>query len=76
MAARLYTKEEFELELRDRLGLAPTDQVTATNRAWKTKMGRYVAVPLSGNHYPEIGERYPDSWMARIYLEVQRVDSI
>ena len=76
MAARLYTKEEFEAELKDRLGLTPTENVTATNRYWLTRKGRHVPVPLAGNQYPELGERYPDSWMAHIDQEVQRVDSI
>lgn len=76
MAARLYTKEEFEKELREQLGLTPTDTTTATSRFWKTAKGRYVPVPSAGNQYPEIGERYPDSWMAQIYVEIQRLDEI
>ena len=76
MAMRLYTKQEFEDELRRKLGLTPTDHLTATNRYWKTKSGKFVPVPLVGNDITELGERYPDSWMAQIYLEVQRVESI
>lgn len=76
MALRLYTKEEFETELRNHLGLVPTDSVIDTARAWRTKKGRHVLVPMVGIEVPELGERYPDSWMAKIHLEVERVDSV
>ncbi|HJX10496.1 MAG TPA: hypothetical protein VJ733_08335 [Candidatus Binatia bacterium] len=76
MALRLYTKEEFENELRQQLGLTPTGEITDVTQAWKTRCGRVVLVPLKGIDVPELGERFPDSWMARIYLEVERVNSI
>lgn len=76
MALRLYTKEEFETELREQLGLDRTETVTDTSRVWKTKKGFHVLVPLSGIEIPEQGERYPDSWLAGIYKEVTRLDSI
>ena len=76
MALRLYTKEEFEKELRQQLGLIPTGEITEMAQAWKTKSGKVVLVPLKGIDLPEIGERFPDSWMARICLEVERVNSI
>jgi hypothetical protein len=73
MALRLYTKAEFEAELHDRLGLTSTDTVTGTARLWKNKAGKHVTVPMNGVSVPELGERYPDDWMALIDRELERL---
>lgn len=74
MAQRLYTKNEFENELKNKLGLTPTDQVTGSSRAWRTKNSKYVLVPERGRVMPELGERYPDNWIAEIYTQVSRLE--
>lgn len=46
MAMRLYTREEFEAELKDKWKLEPTNERTATTRAWTTPRGRFILVPV------------------------------
>jgi len=54
MALRIYTKEEFELELRSLWGLEPTDSTTQKTRFWKTPEGKFLTVPEfeDGDPYP------------------------
>lgn len=74
MALRLYTKEEFEVELRARLGLVQTGKMTATTEAWKMKDGKAVLVPTRGVNIPDLGERFPDSYFATIYEQIERLN--
>ena len=71
MSLRLYTKQEFESELSSRLGLERTDKQTATTRAWKTKSNKNILVPKNGVSVPDLGERFPDSWFAEIYRQIE-----
>ena len=73
MALRLYTKAEFESELRNKHGLTPTEIVTGTTKLWKNKAGKHVSIPMKGIDIPEQGEKFPDDWMAAIYKELERL---
>ena len=52
MAMRLFTREEFQNELR-RAGLEPTESTTRTGRLWRTKDGQFISVPEHTNTYPD-----------------------
>ena len=73
MALRLYTKEEFHKELSDSLKLKPTNETVDGARAWVTSTGKHVLVPENGIDAPELGERFPDYWMAEIYKQVEKL---
>ena len=75
MALRLYTKEEFQKELSDSLKLSPTDETVGGARAWATNTGKHVLVPENGINVPELGERFPDNWMAEIYTQVEKLEN-
>ncbi|MGE0278754.1 MAG: hypothetical protein AB7R40_25430 [Nitrospiraceae bacterium] len=55
MAMGLYSRAEFEEDIRSRWGLEATDQVTATARLWKTSGGHFITIPIQ--------ETYPDYWL-------------
>jgi len=76
MALRLFTKEEFEQELKEKLELTPTDECTDTACAWKTKSDRSVLVPISGIELPDIGEMFPDNWVAEIIGQIEAIESV
>ena len=52
MAMRLFSRDEFQNELR-RAGLEPTDFTTRTGRLWKTKGGQFISVPEHAGTYPD-----------------------
>lgn len=66
MAMRLYTREEFEAELREKWGLKPTDHATKTTRAWITPNGDHLLVPV----FPD-GDRYPDHLLDKIVQQIE-----
>ncbi len=70
MAMRLYSKDEFEEDLRVKWNLAPTDHKTNTARLWKTSDGKYVVVPELPN-----GERYPDYLLHEVIEQLKAVKS-
>lgn len=69
MAMRLYTREEFEDELREKWGLTLTDECLETARIWRTKSGNHVTVPLL-----PAGEAYPDYFLNEIERQLDSFD--
>jgi len=68
MAMRLYTKAEFEAELKEKWGLTPTEQVFATFRIWRHECGGHLTVP----ELPR-GERYPDHFLDGVIEQIERI---
>lgn len=64
---RLYSRDEFEADIRQRWGLASTDDVTATARIWKTRGGYFVTIPAL--------EQYPDYWLDTIRELIEAAES-
>lgn len=69
MAMRLYTRAELERELRAKWKLTPTDETTATARAWKTPRGMHVLVPLLADD-----EHYPDYILNKILEQLEALN--
>ena len=70
MAMRLYTKEEFEAELREKWDLIPTSEKFKTYRIWKTRKGHFLTVPIL-----PAGERYPDYFLDTVLEQRKAVDA-
>ena len=69
MAMRLYTRTEFEKELRTKWKLEPTEHQAAMFTIWKTPKGKHVMVPT----LPK-GTRYPDFYVDEIVEQLKRLD--
>ena len=65
MAMRLYSKQEFEAELREKYRLKPTHHHTATTRAWVTEEGDHLLVPSFTDD-----DRIPDHVIDRVVNEI------
>lgn len=70
MAMRLYTKDEFEAELKEKWELVPTDQKFKTYRIWETKKGHFLTVPIL-----PAGESYPDYFLDTVLEQLSALDS-
>ncbi|MFH0342349.1 MAG: hypothetical protein ACHBNF_09520 [Chromatiales bacterium] len=55
---RLYSRKEFEADIKKRWRLTSTDEKTATTRAWKTHGGCFITIPILAT--------YPDYWLETI----------
>lgn len=69
-AMRLYTKEQFEQEVRS-LGLKPTehfDKTLETCRMWVDAEGHFFSIP----DLPP-GEKYPDYILAELMVNIEKI---
>ena len=69
MAMQLFTKKEFEAELK-KLGLISTEHTFPTSRMWKTPKGRHISIPILPR-----GERYADWMLDEAIRQVDLIDS-
>lgn len=58
VAMRIYSKKNFERELKEVYRLSPTDETVDDTRLWKTENGCYIAI----TELPE-GQDYPDYYL-------------
>jgi len=58
VAVRLYSKEDFESEMKEVYKLSPTDETVDDTRFWKTENDCYIAI----TELPE-GQDYPDYYL-------------
>lgn len=70
MALRLFSKEEFEQELKESWNLSPTNEGGDTFTLWHTSKGHYITVPK----LPE-SERYPDYVLDGIIKQLETLES-
>ena len=70
MAFRLYTREEFERELRETLGLRCIGPENATMERWMTTGGRLLLIRI----LPD-GEMYPHFMVGSIANQVRLLDA-
>lgn len=70
MAIRLYTRAEFEDELRRTVGLTSTGMQTATLEAWRTPDGNIIVLRV----LPD-GELYPHYMVGSAAQQASAVDS-
>lgn len=61
MALHYFTREEFELELVQAMGLTKSDVRTASSQGWAMRGGKILLVPNA----PE-NDRYPDYYLSRV----------
>jgi len=69
MSMRLFTKEEFEANLKDVSKLTKTNQATSTTEIWKTEGGFFISVPIL-----EENQRYPDYILDEIYRQLKCIN--
>lgn len=69
MAMRLYTKDDFESHLNEKLGLTKTEYKTDTTEIWVTASGCHVTVPVL-----EEDDVYPDYLLNEIYKQVDAIE--
>ena len=67
MAMRLYTKDEFEADIKQRWNIEPTDKRSSTAKLWKTQNGKYITIP-------EL-DQYPDYWLDVVRDNIAEVES-
>jgi hypothetical protein len=67
MAMRLYSRDEFEADIKARWKLEKTDHATASHGFWKTPSGRFITVPVL--------EQYPDYMLDTVHEQLTAIDS-
>jgi hypothetical protein len=63
---RLYTRGQFEVELRAKWRLSPTDEFTDTTGVWRTPNGKFILIPVQPDGVP-----YPDWMMDEVVRQLE-----